>query len=136
MAPKISNSSGNRATVSLKGQSGSAALILNWRRFGSIAAVARGRTTNPCHSNLLSVQRFERCQQLVGGGGDVADASAGCVMDGIDDRGARSADAELADALAAERTAVGIVLMHKQDVHLADVGVDRDVIARQILVDE
>src|ERR1700737_955339 len=85
---------------------------------------------------FLSVQRFEPSQQLVRRGGYVADASAGCVMDGIDDRGAGSADSKLADALAAQWTAVRIGLVQKHDVQRADVGVHRDMIARQILVDE
>src|SRR6266478_4897563 len=84
----------------------------------------------------LTVERLERGQQLVRCSGDVADASASCVMDGIDDRGARSADTKLADPFAPERTAMRIGLVKKDDINRADVGIHRDMVAGQILIDE
>src|ERR1700685_2104951 len=85
------------------------------------------------HSSRLSVQRFERSQQLVRRSGDVADTGAGGIMAGIDDGCASAADAKLAEALAAQWATVRIGLVQKHDVQRADVGVHRDVIARQIL---
>ena len=64
----------------------------------------------------LTIERLEGTQQLVRCGGDVADARAGRVVDGIDNGGARPADAKLADALAVERTAVRIGFVQKHDV--------------------
>jgi hypothetical protein len=87
-------------------------------------------------SAKLTIERLERSEKLVRGGGEVADPGAGRIVDGVDDRGAGAANSQLADALAAERAAMGIVLVHEHDVHLADVGIDRDVVVRQILGDE
>src|SRR5437899_1638008 len=61
----------------------------------------------------LAVEHLERGQKLVRGGGEIADPRTGRVVDGVDDRGGRAANAQLADALAAERTAVRIVLMQE-----------------------
>src|ERR1700730_7414039 len=99
----------------------------------------KGRATSlspSLHSAILTVELFERSQQLIRGGGEVADASTGRVMDRVYDRGACPADTKLADALAAERTAMRIGFVQKHDVHRADIGVHRDMVARQILIDE
>jgi len=64
----------------------------------------------------LIVERCERGEQLVRRGREIADAGAGRVMDGVDDRRARPADAELADALAAEWVAVRVGLLEKHRV--------------------
>src|SRR6266478_8743264 len=82
------------------------------------------------------VERFEHREQLVRRGGEVADARAGRVMDRVDDRRARAADAELAKPLAAERAAVRVGLIDKYRVDRADIGVHHDMVARQVLVDE
>src|SRR5437867_10835899 len=84
----------------------------------------------------LLIERFERAEQLVRRGGEVADARAGCVVDGVDDRRACAADAELAKSLATERAAVRVGLLEKHRLDRADIGVHPDVIARQILGDE
>src|SRR5262245_12395646 len=64
----------------------------------------------------LIVERCERGEQLVRRGGEIADSGAGRVMNGVDDRRARPADAELADALAAEWVAVRVGLLEKHRV--------------------
>jgi hypothetical protein len=85
---------------------------------------------------VSTVEPLERRQTLVRRGREVADPSAGRVVDGIDDRGASAANSQFADALAPERVAVGIVLVDEHDVHVADVGIDRDAVVREILGDE
>jgi hypothetical protein len=69
---------------------------------------AEGRAS-PEASARLTIERLERSEKLVRGGGEVADPGAGRIVDGVDDRGAGAANSQLADALAAERAAVGIV---------------------------
>jgi len=88
-------------------------------------------------ASKLVVERLECGEQLVRRGGEIADASAGRVVYGIDDRRPCPADAELAQSLAAERAAVsGVVFVEKHGVDRADVRVHHDMIARQVLIDE
>src|SRR5262249_54737139 len=85
--------------------------------------------------SVLTVQRFERGEQLVRRGGGIADADAGRGIDSVDDRRARPANAGLAEALAAEGAAVRVGLLEKHGVERADIGIHRDVVARQVLVE-
>src|SRR5437763_11263618 len=71
----------------------------------------------------LRVERFERAEQLVRRGGEVADARAGCVVDGVDDRRACAADAELAKSIAVERAAVRVGRREKHRLAPAAIGV-------------
>ena len=87
---------------------------------------------SPAQSALLSIEQLERSQKLVRGSGEVADSSTARIVNGVDNRGACAANAEFADALAAERATIRIVLVQKDDVDLANVCVDGDVVARQI----
>src|SRR5262245_65498899 len=75
----------------------------------------------------LAVERFERGEQLVRRGGEIADAGAGRVMDGVDDRRARPAYAELADALAAEWVAMRVGLLETHRVSRAEVGIHHNM---------
>src|SRR5262249_42374665 len=64
----------------------------------------------------LIVERCERGEQLVRRGGEIADARAGRVMDGGDDRRARPPYAELTDAPAARRGVVRVGLLAENRV--------------------
>src|SRR2546421_1083902 len=84
----------------------------------------------------LLVERFQRSQKLVWRRGKVADARPCCVVNGIHDRSAGTADPKLADALAAERAAMSVGFIEEHNVERADIRIHRDMIAGQILVDE
>src|SRR5260221_1899444 len=90
----------------------------------------------PGIDRTCSVERCEHGWQFGRSGGEVADAVAVRVMDRVDDRRARAADAELAKPLAAERAAVRFGLIEKYRVDRAEIRVHHDMVARQVLVDE
>src|SRR4051812_45527775 len=94
------------------------------------ARLLRGR------NRLLTIERLERREQLVGSCRKVTDARAGRIMDGVDHGRARTANAHFPNSLAIKRAAMGIVLIKKDDLHLANISVDDDVVAREILSDE
>src|SRR6516165_5109236 len=71
----------------------------------------------------LAVERFERGQKLVRRGGEVADASSGRIVDGVDDRSARPADAEVGEFLASARATMRVGLVEKHRIDRAEVGV-------------
>ena len=83
----------------------------------------------------LTVEPFERSQQLVWGGGEVAIRAPVALWIAFK-TAAPAPQMPVPDALAAERAAMRIGLIQKHDIHRAHIGVHRDVVARQILIDE
>src|SRR5712691_10044406 len=67
--------------------------------------------------------------------GQVADADAGGVVNGIGDRGGDTDDADLADSLGPGGADVRILLVDPAHVDGADVRVDRDVVLGQVVVE-
>jgi hypothetical protein len=67
---------------------------------------------------------------LVEGDGEVADALAGGVVDGVGYGGGCSGDADFADASGAERVEFVVGDVEGGDVDLVDVGVDGDVLGQ------
>src|SRR5262249_59712747 len=64
----------------------------------------------------LAVERFERGQKLVRRGGGVADASAGRLVDGVDDPPPPPPDAQVAEAPASPWAAMPGGLRQKQRI--------------------
>jgi hypothetical protein len=72
---------------------------------------------------------------LVERDGKVADAFAGCVVDGVGDGGGCSGDADFADSSRSQRVEFVVGDVEGGDVDLVDVGVDGDVVLGEVFVD-
>ncbi len=72
---------------------------------------------------------------FVEGDGEVADALAGGVVDGVGDGSGGSGDADLADAAGTEGVELVVGDVEGGDVDLVDVGVDGDVVLGEAFVD-
>jgi hypothetical protein len=73
--------------------------------------------------------------ELVERDGEVADAFAGRVIDGVGDGGCCSSDANLSDASRPERVEAVVGDADAGDVDVVNVGVDGDVILGEVFVD-
>src|SRR3981189_1050596 len=72
---------------------------------------------------------------LVEGDGEVADAFAGGVVDGVGYGGGGSGDADFADASGSQRVEFVVGDVEGGDVDLVDVGVDGNVVLGEVFVD-
>src|SRR5271170_7175042 len=78
------------------------------------------------------MERLLVAQELGGGDGEVADAAAGRVVDGVADGCGGAGDADLADALGAHRVQVRVVFLDPRRVQVLHVGVGGDVVLREV----
>src|SRR5215210_7319113 len=74
-------------------------------------------------------------EELVWCYGKVADVNARGVVDGVGDGGGRAYDADLTDAFRPHRVDVRVFFVDPGDVDLAHVGVGRDVVFGEVVVD-